>query len=54
MVVCISTDLTMNSERVHLSGTAWRYVRASMSLVNFLPPLCDTDEDGIAHYLVYT
>lgn len=30
-----------------------RYIRASMSLANFLPPLCDVDpNDGSCHYLV--
>ena len=27
--------------RVHSSGSLWRYVRASMSLSGYLPPLCD-------------
>jgi len=26
---------------VHQSGSAWRYIRASMSLAAFLPPLCE-------------
>jgi len=26
---------------VHRTGVVWRYVRASMSLSGFLPPLCD-------------
>lgn len=28
-----------------LSGSLWRYVRASMSLSGYLPPLCDP-KDG--------
>jgi predicted acylesterase/phospholipase RssA/CRP-like cAMP-binding protein len=28
---------------VHRNGRAWRYVRASMSLQGYLPPLCDTN-----------
>lgn len=27
--------------RVHRSGLLWAYVRASMSLAGYLPPLCD-------------
>ena len=27
--------------KVHKSGCLWRYVRASMSLSGYLPPLCD-------------
>jgi predicted acylesterase/phospholipase RssA len=29
----------------HIVGSVWRYVRASISLRDFLPPLCDP-EDG--------
>ena len=36
--ICVSSDLTSHVERVHVNGTAWRYIRASMSLANFLPP----------------
>ena len=25
----------------HISGSLWRYVRASMSLSGYMPPLCD-------------
>ena len=28
---------------IHKNGRVWRYVRASMSLQGYLPPLCDTD-----------
>lgn len=31
--------------RVHRSGPLWAYVRASMSLAGYLPPLCDP-QDG--------
>eukprot|EP00039_Didymoeca_costata_P004673 m.75436 g.75436 ORF g.75436 m.75436 type:complete len:1104 (-) comp12500_c0_seq3:1732-5043(-) len=46
---CISTDVTAVQERVHQDGSLWRYVRASMSLSGFLPPLCDP-HDG--HWLL--
>ena len=56
---CVTTDISVtagDSERIHRNGSAWRYVRASMSLHGFLPPLCDTsrDEDGsrVVHYLM--
>ncbi|CAG8498260.1 9095_t:CDS:2 [Ambispora gerdemannii] len=38
---CITTNITWSRMEVHQSGYAWRYVRASMSLAAFLPPLCD-------------
>ncbi|XP_006818777.1 patatin-like phospholipase domain-containing protein 7 [Saccoglossus kowalevskii] len=41
----ISTDISSSSMRVHTSGSLWRYVRASMSLSGYLPPLCDP-KDG--------
>ena len=30
---------------------AWKYIRASMSLCSFVPPVCDVTKDGL-HYLV--
>ncbi|KAG7281476.1 hypothetical protein CRUP_012419 [Coryphaenoides rupestris] len=41
----ITTDITASSMRVHTDGWLWRYVRASMSLSGYLPPLCDP-KDG--------
>ncbi|GAB1610265.1 patatin-like phospholipase domain-containing protein 7 [Argonauta hians] len=38
---CITTDICSSSMRVHTTGSLWRYVRASMSLSGYLPPLCD-------------
>ena len=38
---CITTDITDSKMRVHTSGSLWRYIRASMSLSGYLPPLCD-------------
>lgn len=35
--------------RIHRSGPLWPYVRSSMSLSGYLPPLCDP-LDG--HYLL--
>lgn len=45
----ISTDLTVSRMRVHTCGSLWRYVRGSMTLTGYLPPICDP-RDG--HYLV--
>ncbi|BFZ05565.1 hypothetical protein BsWGS_08604 [Bradybaena similaris] len=38
---CITTNISNSTMRVHSSGSLWRYVRASMSLSGYLPPLCD-------------
>ncbi|KAL5249255.1 hypothetical protein ACHWQZ_G018196 [Mnemiopsis leidyi] len=38
---CVSTDLTASEARIHTEGCLWRYVRASMTLSGYLPPLCD-------------
>ena len=37
----ITTDITVSDMRVHDSGCLWRYVRSSMSLAGYVPPLCD-------------
>ncbi|TGZ75511.1 hypothetical protein CRM22_000326 [Opisthorchis felineus] len=37
----VTTDITNCRVRVHTHGSLWRYVRASMSLSGYLPPLCD-------------
>lgn len=38
---CMTTDIAHSKMVVHRTGYVWRYVRASMSLSGFLPPLCD-------------
>ncbi|XP_074600468.1 patatin like phospholipase domain containing sws [Brevipalpus obovatus] len=38
---CVTTDITFSCQRVHCNGSLWRYVRSSMSLSGYLPPLCD-------------
>uniref|UniRef100_T1J9C2 Swiss cheese n=1 Tax=Strigamia maritima TaxID=126957 RepID=T1J9C2_STRMM len=38
---CVSTDITDSTYRVHNRGSLWRYVRASMTLAGYLPPMCD-------------
>ena len=40
---CVTTDLTDSEERTHQNGSAWRYVRASMTLTGYLPPISDTE-----------
>ena len=37
----VTTDITHSKPRVHRFGSLWRYVRSSMSLSGYLPPLCD-------------
>lgn len=38
---CITTDISVCEEKVHRFGLLWRYVRASMSLSGYVPPICD-------------
>ena len=38
---CVTTDITESKMRVHSAGSLWRYVRSSMSLSGYMPPLCD-------------
>jgi len=37
----ITTDISVSSMRIHETGSAWRYIRASMSLGTYMPPMCD-------------
>jgi len=37
----VTTDITSSSMRLHSHGSLWRYVRSSMSLSGYMPPLCD-------------
>lgn len=41
---CVTTDISHSSMRIHTTGSLWRYVRASMSLSGYLPPLCDPSD----------
>ncbi|XP_028910135.1 patatin-like phospholipase domain-containing protein 7 [Ornithorhynchus anatinus] len=41
----VTTDITASAMRIHTDGCLWRYVRASMSLSGYMPPLCDP-KDG--------
>ncbi|XP_029470328.1 patatin-like phospholipase domain-containing protein 7 isoform X3 [Rhinatrema bivittatum] len=41
----ITTDITASAMRIHTDGSLWSYVRASMSLSGYMPPLCDP-KDG--------
>ncbi|KAF6754273.1 hydrolase [Ephemerocybe angulata] len=38
---CNSTNIMTSRMEIHETGYAWRYIRASMTLVGLLPPLCD-------------
>uniref|UniRef100_A0A182PFX8 Neuropathy target esterase sws n=1 Tax=Anopheles epiroticus TaxID=199890 RepID=A0A182PFX8_9DIPT len=37
----LTTDISASCARVHTHGSTWRYVRSSMSLSGYMPPLCD-------------
>ncbi|XP_045460732.1 neuropathy target esterase sws isoform X2 [Harmonia axyridis] len=37
----VTTDITSSGMRIHYHGSLWRYIRASMSLSGYMPPLCD-------------
>ncbi|KAJ3048257.1 phosphatidylcholine and lysophosphatidylcholine phospholipase, partial [Rhizoclosmatium hyalinum] len=37
----VSVNITDSRVEIHRSGYMWRYVRASMSLAGYFPPLCD-------------
>ncbi|KAI0031137.1 patatin-domain-containing protein [Vararia minispora EC-137] len=38
---CNTANITTSNMDLHDTGYAWRYIRASMTLVGLLPPLCD-------------
>jgi lysophospholipid hydrolase len=38
---CVTTNITDSRMEIHRSGYIWRYVRASMTLAGYFPPLCD-------------
>ncbi|XP_064416365.1 patatin-like phospholipase domain-containing protein 6 [Latimeria chalumnae] len=44
---CVSTDISASTMRVHEHGSLWRYVRASMTLSGYLPPLCDPKDGNL-------
>lgn len=37
----VTTDISSSCPRIHRYGSLWRYIRSSMSLSGYLPPLCD-------------
>lgn len=41
---CNTTNIITSRMEVHETGYAWRYIRASMTLVGLLPPLCDNGQ----------
>ena len=41
---CNSANILKFKMEIHTTGYAWRYIRASMTLTGFLPPM--TDEEG--------
>lgn len=41
---CLTTNISHSRLEIHTMGYIWRYVRASMSLSGFLPPLCENGD----------
>ncbi|EKM61421.1 uncharacterized protein PHACADRAFT_135056 [Phanerochaete carnosa HHB-10118-sp] len=39
---CNSTNINTSTMEIHETGYAWRFIRASMTLVGLLPPICDS------------
>lgn len=46
---CVTTDLSACEAVVHRRGPMWRYVRASMSIAGYFPPILDVEKtsDGV-------
>ncbi|KAI6653531.1 Neuropathy target esterase [Oopsacas minuta] len=44
---CITTDISENRMRVHQNGPLWPYVRASMTLTGYFPPICEPHEGNL-------
>lgn len=40
---CVSVDICNSCQVVHTKGLAWKYVRASMSLTGYLPPIAENN-----------
>lgn len=40
---CVSVDISNNCQMVHTKGLAWKYVRASMGLTGYLPPISENN-----------
>jgi len=40
----ITTDISVSDMKIHESGCLWRYIRSSMSLAGYMPPLCDPSD----------
>ncbi|KIM70080.1 hypothetical protein SCLCIDRAFT_1160614 [Scleroderma citrinum Foug A] len=54
---CNTTNIITSRMEIHETGYAWRFIRASMTLVGLLPPLCDNGNilvDGGYHIQVST
>ncbi|KAH8119991.1 patatin-domain-containing protein [Phellopilus nigrolimitatus] len=53
---CNTTNILTSKMETHDSGYAWRYIRASMTLVGLLPPLCDNGsmlvDGGYTHSVI--
>jgi predicted acylesterase/phospholipase RssA/CRP-like cAMP-binding protein len=38
---CISTDISKSDQVIHTRGLLWKYVRASMTILGYIPPIVD-------------
>ncbi|XP_075226516.1 patatin like phospholipase domain containing sws isoform X3 [Lycorma delicatula] len=43
----LTTDISASAMRIHTHGSLWRYIRASMSLSGYMPPLCDPTDSHL-------
>lgn len=41
---CVSTDLCRSAQVIHTKGLCWKYLRASMSLHGYLPPIAENGQ----------
>ncbi|TFY82853.1 hypothetical protein EWM64_g1159 [Hericium alpestre] len=44
---CNTSNIIHSRMEIHETGYAWRFIRASMTLVGLLPPLCDNGMDNL-------
>ncbi|ESN98891.1 hypothetical protein HELRODRAFT_67348 [Helobdella robusta] len=51
---CVTTDISVCKSREHFFGSLWRYVRSSMTLAGYMPPLCDPEDGHLLLDGVYT
>ena len=45
--IVVTTDITDECKRCHTTGPASTYIQASMTLIGYLPPVCDPVDDHL-------